>query len=167
MDTAPAAVLGATFDPRVARRERALIANVGNFHTLAFRLGPGGIEGLFEHHTGLIDLIRLEALLVRLADGSLRHADVFDDHGHGALVYSPNPLLLSDSEDFGVVVTGPRRGLMNDSGLRPYFAVPFGDMMITGCFGLLAAVADVIPDLAGPIHSSLHGRSSGTAPWDI
>jgi len=40
-------------------------------------------------------------------------------------------------------------------------------MMIAGCFGLLAAVADVIPDLAGPIHSSLHGRSSGTAPWDI
>jgi uncharacterized protein (DUF1786 family) len=41
MDTAPAAVLGATFDPRVASRRRRLIANVGNFHTLAFRLGPG------------------------------------------------------------------------------------------------------------------------------
>ena len=52
MDTAPAAVLGATFDPRVRARERVMIANVGNFHTLAFRLGPGGIEGVFEHHTG-------------------------------------------------------------------------------------------------------------------
>jgi uncharacterized protein (DUF1786 family) len=46
MDTAPAAVLGATFDPRVAGRSRVLIANVGNFHTLAFRLGPSGIEGV-------------------------------------------------------------------------------------------------------------------------
>jgi len=45
MDTAPAAVLGATFDPRLAGRERKLVANVGNFHTLAFRLGPSGVEG--------------------------------------------------------------------------------------------------------------------------
>jgi hypothetical protein len=30
--------------------------------------------------------------------------------------------------------------------LRPYFAVPFGDMMIAGCFGLLAATAEVLPD---------------------
>ncbi|HSO28220.1 MAG TPA: DUF1786 family protein, partial [Anaerolineales bacterium] len=49
MDTAPAAVLGASFDPLAARQERVLFANVGNFHTLAFRLGPGGIEGVFEH----------------------------------------------------------------------------------------------------------------------
>jgi uncharacterized protein (DUF1786 family) len=45
MDTAPAAVLGAAFDARVENRERVMIANVGNFHTLAFRLGPSGIEG--------------------------------------------------------------------------------------------------------------------------
>lgn len=32
--------------------------------------------------------------------------------------------------------------------LRPYFAVPFGDMMIAGCFGLLAATAEVMPNLA-------------------
>ncbi len=63
MDTAPAAVLGATLDRRVGERPRVMVANVGNFHTLAFRLGPGGIEGVFEHHTGLIDLPRLESLL--------------------------------------------------------------------------------------------------------
>jgi len=56
MDTAPAAVLGATFDPQVAARPRIMIANIGNFHTLAFRLGPTGVEGMFEHHTGEIDL---------------------------------------------------------------------------------------------------------------
>ena len=82
MDTAPAAVLGATLDPKVKTRSRALIANVGNFHTLAFRLGPKGIEGVFEHHTGLIDLPKLEGLLKALADGSLEHEDVFGDHGH-------------------------------------------------------------------------------------
>ena len=144
-----------------------MIANVGNFHTLAFRLGPGGIEGVFEHHTGLLDLPRLEVLLRALADGSLKHDDVFGDHGHGALIYDSTPLPL-DEGDFGVVVTGPRRSLMQPSGLRPYFAVPFGDMMIAGCFGLLAATADVLPDLAEPIRLSLRGQGgSGTPPWEV
>jgi uncharacterized protein (DUF1786 family) len=166
MDTAPAAVLGATFDRRVQQQERNLIANVGNFHTLAFRLGPTGIEGVFEHHTGLVDLLKLEKLLRALADGSLTHAEVFGDHGHGALVYDAKPLPLNGEN--GVVVTGPRRSLLRDSNLRPYFAVPFGDMMIAGCFGLLAAVADVLPELGAPIRASLHGAGgSGTPPWEV
>jgi uncharacterized protein (DUF1786 family) len=167
MDTAPAAVLGATLDRRVAERERVMVANVGNFHTLAFRLGSGGIEGVFEHHTGLLDLPRLETLLVALADGSLAHADVFEDHGHGALVYDPSPLALQDGS-FGVAVTGPRRGMMVPSRLRPYFAVPYGDMMIAGCFGLLAAAADVLPNVGEEIRLSLSGAGvHGVAPWDV
>ncbi len=171
MDTAPAAVLGAGFDPRLGQRRRALIANVGNFHTLAFRLGPGGIEGVFEHHTGLVDLPKLETLLRRLADGSLQHADVFGDHGHGALVYEPEPFGLGEL-DFDVAVTGPRRNMFKlppaPGGLRPYFAVPFGDMMIAGCFGLLAATADVLPELGEAVRLSLRGAGgSGTPPWEI
>jgi uncharacterized protein (DUF1786 family) len=165
MDTAPAAVLGATFDPTVRERQRVMIANVGNFHTLAFRLGPVGIEGVFEHHTGFLDQPKLDHLLRSLADGTLTHAAVFGDHGHGALIYDSQPLPL-DAPGFGVVVTGPRRSLMRGSPLRPYFAVPYGDMMIAGCFGLLAAVADVLPDLGGPIQASLRGESPGSAPWD-
>jgi len=181
MDTAPAAVLGATLDPQVAARERVMIANVGNFHTLAFLLGAEGIEGVFEHHTGMLDLPKLEGLLRALADGSLRHEDVFGDHGHGALIYGDTPLPFSQ-DDFDVVVTGPRRGMFRPtidarrqtiehrplSILRPYFPAPYGDMMITGCFGLLAAVADVLPDLAEPIRTSLSqtGRA-GIAPWDV
>jgi len=167
MDTAPAAVLGAIYDPLVGERERVMVANLGNFHTLAFRLGPIGIEGMFEHHTGLIDRPRLDALLSSLAQSSLQHEEVFDEHGHGALIYDPEPL-PTDENGFGVVVTGPRRNLMRTSTLRPYFAVPFGDMMISGCFGLLAAVADILPDLGEPIQASLKGGGgSGTAPWDI
>jgi uncharacterized protein (DUF1786 family) len=166
MDTAPAAVLGATFDPLVAARERIMIANVGNMHTLAFRLGKGTIEGVFEHHTGLIDLPRLEGLLISLANGRLQNQAVFDDHGHGALVYSPQPLDLAEGP-FGVVITGPRRNLMRASSLRPYFATPFGDMMMTGCFGLLSAVADMYPEFAEPILASLKGQGGcGTAPWE-
>jgi uncharacterized protein (DUF1786 family) len=186
MDTAPAAVLGAIFDPRLGEVPRKLVANVGNFHTLAFRLGPGGIEGVFEHHTGLIDRPRLEALLRALADGSLKHADVFGDMGHGALIYSDEPLPLGVG-DFDVAVTGPRRNIfktaaplaadhrpqtagspLSPSPLIPYFAVPFGDMMIAGCFGLLSATADLLPDLGETIGASLRGAGgSGTPPWEI
>ena len=182
MDTAPAAVLGATFDPVVMKRKRKIIVNVGNFHTLAFRLSEKGIEGVFEHHTGEIDLPKLEKYIRALADGSLQHQDVFDDMGHGALVYGTNPFEFGKDE-FDIVVTGPRRSMFNlesDSSLsdvkqqaaslqrlKPYFAVPFGDMMIAGCFGLLAATAEIMPDLADKIIASLHNTGShGTAPWD-
>ena len=192
MDTAPAAVLGATLDSKVRSRERVMIANIGNFHTLAFRLGPSGVEAFFEHHTGLLNLPQLEELLHALADGSLTHEEVFDDHGHGALIYNPKPLIFGYG-DFDVVVTGPRRGMFKHreirrSGtgdedqspfpdyypntqpppLRPYFPAPFGDMMIVGCFGLLSAVADLHPELAEPIQKSLRGAGgSGTPPWEV
>jgi uncharacterized protein (DUF1786 family) len=153
-----------------------LIANLGNFHTLAFRLGNGKIEGVFEHHTGLIDLPKLENLLRSLANGSLQHADVFDDHGHGALVYESTPLLLGEG-DFDVAVTGPRRSIFrpppatrspSSNSLIPYFPAPFGDMMIAGCFGLLAATADVLPELGETIRASLSCTGDASfAPWDI
>jgi len=172
MDTAPAAILGATFDPVVAKRNRKLIANIGNFHTLAFRLGKNGIEGLFEHHTGEIDLPKLERLLLALANGSLKNEDVFDDMGHGALIYGKESFKFGN-DDFDVVVTGPRRSMFLGKGeeistLKPYFAAPFGDMMIAGCFGMLAAVAAVIPDLAETIYGSMRsGIGSGITPWDV
>jgi uncharacterized protein (DUF1786 family) len=165
MDTAPAAVIGARFDPVVAEPSRIIVVNVGNFHTLAFKLGPYEIEGVFEHHTGEIDRPRLEKLLQALADGSLKHDDVFDDHGHGALIFEPDALNM-DQGSFGVAVTGPRRAMMMGSHLRPHFAVPFGDMMISGCFGLLAGVADRIPTLASHIHSAMAGESAAIPPWD-
>ena len=173
MDTAPAAVLGAECDSFVAARKQKIICNVGNFHTLAFRLSETGIEGVFEHHTGEIDLSKLESLLRRLADSSLKHEDVFNDMGHGALMYSDEKFDFG-KDDFDVVVTGPRRSMFSRRdeqlvvpALKPYFAAPFGDMMIAGCFGLLAATAEILPDLAEPINGSLRGeRGHGTAPWD-
>lgn len=166
MDTAPAAVIGATLDPRVGKTERLIVVNVGNFHTLAFRLGPSGIEGVFEHHTGLINQDRLNELLVSLADGTLTHEHIFDDHGHGALIINHEPLPLNDQE-LRIAVTGPRRIMMKGSALRPYFAVPYGDMMITGCFGLLVAVADLMPEFAESIHEALSGETASTTPWDV
>jgi uncharacterized protein (DUF1786 family) len=169
MDTAPAAVLGATLDPVVQKLERSLIANVGNFHTLAFRLAGDQVEGVFEHHTGLVDREKLDRLLIDFAAGELTHDQVFDDHGHGALIHAPDPYHLGEG-DFDVVITGPRRNLMGGSKLRTYFAAPFGDMMLTGCFGLLAAAADVFPELGSEIKDALNSAGpapSGLPPWEI
>ncbi|MDQ6672159.1 MAG: DUF1786 domain-containing protein, partial [Chloroflexota bacterium] len=136
MDTAPAAVLGALEDARVRHARGPVIANVGNFHCLAFHLYRGQVVGLFEHHTGELTSMRLAEYVEQLGQGSIRNADVFADKGHGALVLdadAPPPDL--------VAVTGPRRKLLVDSGSQPYLAIAHGDMMLTGNFGLLRAYA--------------------------
>jgi hypothetical protein len=92
--------------------------------------------------------------------------------GHGALMYSQERFGFG-TDDFDVVVTGPRRSMFrplhpSSLSLHPYFATPFGDMMIAGCFGLLAATAEVLPEFADAIHRSLYGvRGQGMAPWDV
>ncbi len=169
MDTAPAAVLGATLDPVVKTRNRVLAANIGNFHSLAFRLNGDQVEGVFEHHTGLINREKMDGMLRKFAAGTLTHEEIFGDHGHGALIHTPEPYDL-DQGDFNIVVTGPRRNLMQGSSLRPYYAAPFGDMMLTGCFGLLAAAAESFPDLGETIRKSLNreqGTETGKPPWEL
>ncbi len=146
-----------------------MIANVGNFHTLAFRLHENQVEGVFEHHTGLIDRQKMDRLLREFASGMLTHQEVFDDHGHGSLIYAQESFELG-KDTFDVVITGPRRNLMRESTLRTYFAAPYGDMMLTGCFGLLAAAADKLPMFGEQIRESLYPESSsdsGKPPWEL
>lgn len=166
MDTAPAAVLGTTLDPVVASLERKLITNIGNYHTLAVRLGPGGVEGLFEHHTGLLDRQALERWLYDLASGTISGDRVFTDQGHGALLLDGNKMGLPNDEP-GVIVTGPRRAMMQGSAMKPYFAAPLGDMMLTGCFGLLLATAEHMPHWRPIILETLASHHADTAPWDL
>jgi len=165
MDTAPAAILGATLDVAVAERAQVLVANIGNFHTLVFRLGPTGIEGVFEHHTGEVTRDRLDDLVAALAAGTLTHEDVFDDRGHGAAVLASEPMRLRD-DSWNLAVTGPRRSLIRDSRHRAYYAVPYGDMMMAGCFGMLRALPDVYPDYAQPVLDCL-ARPGGRPPWEV
>jgi uncharacterized protein (DUF1786 family) len=157
IDTAPAAVLGALEDPYVQVHRRAVVVNLGNFHTLAFHLREDAIAGLFEHHTGLLSQAKLEGLLAQLAAGTLSHEDLFHDHGHGALILDPAPAPL----EF-LAVTGPRRGLLNGSRLQPYMAVPYGDMMMAGCWGLVRACAHILPWTTGAIETALDTANRGS-----
>ncbi len=154
MDTAPAAVLGALEDPQVANHPSPIIVNIGNFHTLAFQFHEGQFLRLFEHHTGEVTPAELAAWVHALAAGTVRHADVFADNGHGALVLDARPLPLRL-----VALTGPRRNLLANVGLPAYFAVPHGDQMLAGCYGLLRACADVEPAWREAISEALSGRT--------
>ena len=155
MDTAPAAVLGALEDPLVTRQREVIVANVGNFHCLAFRLEAGRIAGLFEHHTGELTPEELETYLRKLIDGTITNQEVFDDMGHGALMFEPPRRL----ETPFLAITGPRRSLLRDSPLKPYLAVPHGDMMLAGCFGLLRAYAQKDSRVADEVNARLGVRS--------
>jgi uncharacterized protein (DUF1786 family) len=141
MDTGPAALWGMLEDERVTSHadEGFVAVNVGNQHTLGVLLRGGRILGLFEHHTVLMTPEKLARLVDRLRTGTLTDEEVFDDNGHGAFVgpdYAPRTGVPGAGFDF-VAVTGPQRHLAADLGY--HFAAPYGDMMLTGCFGLVTA----------------------------
>lgn len=128
-DTGPVAVIGALCDPVVARhaKDGITIVNIGNGHTLGFTIKGTRVYGMFEHHTGALTPESLTRYLKKLQNGTITRQEVFDDHGHGAAVSQP-------LETTFTVATGPNRArLLPDA----YQAAPFGDMMLTGCFGLL------------------------------
>ncbi len=148
MDTGAAAVLGASLDKAVASHSHRLAVNLGNSHTLAFHLVGSRVLGLFEHHTSILSLNRLEVLLEGLVSGNLRPKEIWEEGGHGGLIIekNDNPFL---------VATGPRRSLLAPSRLNPYLAAPFGSMMLTGCFGLARAIAVKFPEWGEEIERSL------------
>ncbi len=136
MDTGMAAVWGALRDRQVAaHRERGLIVvNVGNQHTIGVLVRGERVWGLFEHHTVLMDTAKLGDHVDRLREAALSNAEVFGDNGHGATIASD--YLTLDPFEF-VTVTGPNRHMAESLGY--YMAAPYGDMMLTGAFGLVAA----------------------------
>jgi uncharacterized protein (DUF1786 family) len=149
MDTGPAAALGALEDSAVRGQPRAMVINVGNFHTLAFHLRQDNIMGLFEHHTEALSTKQLDNFIVRLCRGQLSHDEIFSEGGHGCFI-----LTSEDNLPF-LTVTGPRRRLMSSSSLRLHFAVPHGDMMLSGCFGLVRAIAHKLPEWREEIEETL------------
>jgi uncharacterized protein (DUF1786 family) len=140
MDTGSAAIWGALCDEVVAARqdEGLIVVNVGNQHLLAALVKGERIWGLFEHHTILMNREKLVDHIERLRQGLLTNEEVYEDHGHGAFIHPDyqGPFQL-------VTITGPNRRMAEGLG---YMAVPYGDMMLTGCFGLVAAAQTLLSD---------------------
>lgn len=148
MDNGPAAALGALHDPEVARHARRAVLNIGNMHVLCFVLEGTRVEAVFEHHTGEVTAEQLAGMVCDLLEGRLTNEAVFSSMGHGALYTSAGgagirPVTM-------LAVTGPQRERMLPAlvaaGLpRVHAAAPHGDMMISGCFGLLDGFAYRVP----------------------
>jgi uncharacterized protein (DUF1786 family) len=143
MDTAAAAAWGALQDPHVAGQANeggVCIVNLGNMHTVAFLVEGSRVLGVYEHHTGCLDAPTLADHLARFMAGTLSDAEVFNSQGHGCARLPEAP----DANPWPVAVTGPRRSLAADLGPRLGWrvAVPHGDVMLAGCFGLLAAARE-------------------------
>jgi uncharacterized protein (DUF1786 family) len=134
-DTGTAALLGIMADPLVTPhlKKGILAVNIGNSHTLAAAICGDRVYGIFEQHTSMLALESLAKLIRRFQSTELTNAEVFEQGGHGATLHPE----MKSGWDF-VAVTGPRRSLAKP--LNWYEAAPFGDMMLTGCFGLLAGV---------------------------
>jgi len=136
MDTCAAGVRGALLDSQARDHQEngLLVVNAGNAHTFAALVLGERLWGIYEHHTGLLNPPKLFDHLTRFQAGELTNDEVFADNGHGC-AYAPD---YSPAASFSfTVITGPRRRLAQ--GWPGHFAAPLGDMMLTGCFGLLAA----------------------------
>lgn len=133
MDTGAAAALGALQDGTVARHNRVLITNLGNSHTVAFHLEGLTVKGFYEHHTNLLNSAKIDELTDRLVRGILTYDEVFGDGGHGALIIDK-----SQGRPF-LAITGPRQDIAKGTKVGFHPAVPHGDTMLTGCYGLIKA----------------------------
>ena len=134
-DTGTAALLGIMVDPLVKPYlDKGILAiNIGNSHTLVAAIRGGRVYGIFEHHTSMLDLDSLAKLIQRFQSAELTNTEIFDQGGHGATLHPD----MKQGWDF-VAVTGPRRGMAKP--FNWYEAAPYGDMMLTGCFGILAGM---------------------------
>lgn len=151
MDTCAAAIWGILCDPEVKKRqEEGLIAvNLGNQHTLGALVQGERIWGIFEHHTGMLSKEKIKSILQEFSSGQLSNDKILKEGGHGSFI---NPDWPRKKRFSFIAVTGPQRNLAAE--LNYYQAVPYGDMMLSGCFGLVAALKarwaaknKVLPDL--------------------
>lgn len=134
----------------------AVLVNVGNGHVICVVAQSGRLAGVFEHHTAALDGAGLEERLRRFLAGELTSAAVREDGGHGAVLAADAlpavaPVVAAGARpatDAPILVTGPRRAMLRGAGLPLEFVAPHGDMMLTGCYGLLRAARE--RGLTGP-----------------
>lgn len=131
-DTGTAAILGIMTDPQVQKhlQEGILALNIGNSHTLGAAVRGNRVYGIFEQHTSALDQDSLKDLVRRFQEAVLTHEEVYETGGHGVVLHPD----MKPGWDY-VAVAGPRREMAN--GLGWYKVAPYGDMMLTGCFGIL------------------------------
>jgi uncharacterized protein (DUF1786 family) len=85
---------------------------------------------------------KLQDYITRFMENELSFEEIFEEGGHGC--YANEKVA---SEDIcSIMVTGPRRTVLMDMDIKSrnqklwpkiHFAAPYGNMMLSGCYGLL------------------------------
>ncbi len=134
MDTKFASIAGMCFDEVAEELDSYIVIDIGNGHTTAASIENGKIQGVFEHHTSSLTGKSLERYINRLATGEITNEEVYNDHGHGAHVLNPIKKIEK------VIVSGPKRELIEKTNLDWHHAAPGGDVMMTGTVGLIKTI---------------------------
>jgi uncharacterized protein (DUF1786 family) len=129
MDTALSAIMGAMGDDGGVQ----VVVNMGNGHTIMAFVIEGAVQGLLEHHTSLLTPQKLKDYILRFPQGRVSNEEIYADGGHGAFSLTNNQM------PGRIVVTGPKRGMMKETGLSYDLPAPGGNMMMTGPWGLVRA----------------------------
>ncbi|MCS3901434.1 DUF1786 domain-containing protein [Methanococcus voltae] len=103
--------------------------DIGNGHTLGVSIKNNLIYGLYEHHTRLLTTEKLLDYNEKLKNCTLTTEEIYNDEGHGACSLESLNTNLTKT-----YIAGPNRRIFKDYGEYAYSG---GDVMITGCVGLL------------------------------
>jgi len=136
MDSAIAAVSGCLYDRPEPKGDSAVALNVGNSHVTASIVRQHQLVGFMEHHTALLSPYKLVRFLRKLQSRTLTSNEISSDGGHGAFYLDGSTIRGNNV----VLVTGPRRRIVEETGLKVRYAAPTGDVMMTGVYGLVKAV---------------------------
>ena len=136
MDTKFASIAGMCFDEVAKSLNSFIVIDIGNGHTTAASIEDGKIQGVFEHHTSSLTGESLEKYIKRLATGEITNEEIYNDNGHGAHALNP----ISKIEK--VIVSGPKRELIEKTNLDWHHAAPGGDVMMTGTVGLIKTIQE-------------------------
>ncbi|MGL4670213.1 MAG: DUF1786 domain-containing protein [Methanobacteriaceae archaeon] len=153
MDSKFASIIGACSDKYVNNFNSYIVMDIGNGHTMAAAIENGKINGVFEHHSHTLTGEKIEYFVNKLANGTISHEEVYNDHGHGAHAIKPIKTIEK------VIVTGPNRKFIENTNLDYYYSAPGGDVMMTGPVGLIKALNHNISNI-GNIKNSNNAKGT-------
>ncbi len=147
MDSGLAAIQGACCDPLCVAMERYMVMDIATSHTVGAAIIEDEIAGFFEYHTHDMTVKKLDRLLSALPGGEISHNQIVREGGHGA--YTRRQFDFEKAET--ILVTGPKRALMNPSRHHLSNGAPWGDNMMTGTVGVLEAIRKYKDSQAGQV----------------
>lgn len=136
VDTKIAAIAGAMHG---VKEKPCMVFDIGNAHTMCAVVKERfSVSAIFEHHTALLNKKKIEKFARKLALGELTNEEIYSDDGHGAYVRER----VGIENIKKIVVTGPKRDMVEGLAFNFSYAMPFGDIMLSGAVGIVDLIKE-------------------------